>query len=70
VIIVWKKVLALLFGLLILGLTVSGASATANFVNGTANVTQTALLGATPEKRPGMKSSHSLVALPSLQSPS
>jgi len=53
VIIVWKKVLALLFGLLILGLTVSGASATASFVNGTANVTQTALLGATPEKRPG-----------------
>ncbi|KUH33617.1 hypothetical protein APY94_05330 [Thermococcus celericrescens] len=49
----WKKVIALLFGFLILGVTVSGASATASFVNGTVNGTVTVPPELTPEKKPG-----------------
>ncbi len=49
----WKKALAVLLGFLILGVTVSGASARASFVNSTVNGTVTVPPGLTPEKRPG-----------------
>ncbi|EHR77404.1 hypothetical protein OCC_13056 [Thermococcus litoralis DSM 5473] len=49
----WKKTLAFLFGFLILGVTFSGASATASFVNGTVNGTVTVPSELTLEKKPG-----------------
>ncbi|WP_048147921.1 hypothetical protein [Palaeococcus ferrophilus] len=49
----WKKTLALLFGFLILGVTFSGASATASFVNGTVNSTIELPQNAYSLKRPG-----------------
>ncbi|WP_157065478.1 hypothetical protein [Thermococcus celericrescens] len=47
----WKKILALLFGVLILGLAFSGASATASLVNGTVNGTVTVPQEFSPEKK-------------------
>jgi len=49
----WKKALAVLFGFLMLGLTVSSASASASFVNGTVNGTVTVPPEFNPEKKPG-----------------
>ncbi|NJE61914.1 hypothetical protein [Thermococcus sp. 21S7] len=50
---VWKRFLAIGLVLLFLGMTVSGASATASFVNATVNGTVTVPQEFSPEKRPG-----------------
>jgi len=49
----WRRVLALALVLLFLGMTVSGASATASFVNATVNNTVAVPQEFGPEKRPG-----------------
>lgn len=49
----WRRVLALALVVLFLGMTVSGASAAASFVNATTNSTVTVPQGFNPEKKPG-----------------
>jgi len=49
----WKRFLALTLVLFFLGMTVSGASAAASFVNATVNNTVTVPQGFTPKKGPG-----------------